>query len=147
MSDAKNQLRNRSGFSPRQWVFGTNGRQIGDLFDGTNDMASIPVESPDAKFARSTVIKNGARAAFFRCQTKDALDRAILHKPRIQPENYNVGDMVFIYREDAPGQGQETLSCLDWTGRCYRPRRFQLLDGEGRSMPSCSARAHQACRC
>lgn len=39
VSDAKNQLRNKSGFSPRQWVFGSNGRAVGDLFDGTEDLA------------------------------------------------------------------------------------------------------------
>ncbi len=44
VSDAKNQLRNKSGFSPRQWVFGSNGRQVGDLFDGTEDVAAVPLD-------------------------------------------------------------------------------------------------------
>lgn len=32
-SDAKNQLRTRSGYSPRQWVFGTQMRVPRDEFD------------------------------------------------------------------------------------------------------------------
>jgi hypothetical protein len=114
VSDAKNSLRNRSGFSPRQWVFGSNGRQVGDLFDGSDDTASFPAGSPDAKFARAQVVRTGARAAFFQCQTKDALQRAIHHKPRQQPEHYEVGDMVYIYREYRQGKGKKPSAA--WMG-------------------------------
>ena len=94
VSDAKNQLRNKSGFSPRQWVFGSNGRQVGDLFDGTEDVAAIPLETADSRFARSQVLRMGARAAFFQCQTRDALDRAVHHKLRVAAKPYEVGDLA-----------------------------------------------------
>ena len=114
VSDAKNQLRNKSGFSPRQWVFGSNGRQVGDLFDGTEDVAAIPLETADSRFARSQVLRMGARAAFFQCQTRDALDRAVHHKLRVAAKPYEVGDLAYIYREYRQGKGKKPAAT--WTG-------------------------------
>lgn len=45
------------------------------------------------KFSRSQVIRNRARAAFFRCQTKEALQRTVNHRPRGQ-EQENYGFLV-----------------------------------------------------
>ena len=114
VSDAKNQLRNKSGFSPRQWVFGSNGRQVGDLFDGTEDVAAIPLETADSRFARSQVLRMGARAAFLQCQTREALDRAVNHKPRVAAKPFEVGDLAYIYREYRQGKGKKPSAT--WTG-------------------------------
>ena len=114
VSDAKNQLRNRSGYSPRQWVFGTNGRQVGDLFDGAEDAAAFPVDSADSKFARSQVLRAGARAAFYRCQTQEALSRAVNHKPRVASKPLEIGDLAYIYREHRQGRGKKPSA--SWTG-------------------------------
>ena len=74
VSDAKNQLRNRSGYSPRQWVFGSNGRQPQDLLDAdSQDLEAMDLASPDTKFARTQVLRVGAKAAFFACQSKEAV--------------------------------------------------------------------------
>lgn len=61
-SNAKNQLRNRSGYSPRQWVFG----------------------APDEKMSRSHVIRMGARAAYFQYHAKQSVDEALHHRPRVE---------------------------------------------------------------
>jgi len=54
VSDAKNQLRNRSGYSHRQWVFGSNGRQPQDLLDAdSQDLEAMDLASPDTKLART----------------------------------------------------------------------------------------------
>ena len=114
VSDAKNSLRNKSGFSPRQWVFGSNGRQVGDLFDGDHELPGIPLESPDAKFSRNQVIRLGARAAFFRCQTKQALQRAVNHQARVQPRALDIGDLAYIYREGK--QARSKKPAARWVG-------------------------------
>ncbi len=64
VSDAKNSLRNKSGFSPRQWVFGSNGRQVGDLFDGDHDPARSPcclLQVPDQASAAASCESSGSR--------------------------------------------------------------------------------------
>ena len=115
VSDAKNQLRNRSGYSPRQWVFGSNGRQPADLFDMDQSQAEmLDLASPDAKFERSQVLRAGARAAFFACQSKEALQRASNHKPRVEKKNFEPGDLVYAYREVKQGKGKKPKST--WLG-------------------------------
>lgn len=89
-SDAKNQLRNRSGFSPRQCVFGCNIRMPGDLFDGSEELA---------KMGRRNQIRMAAKAAFFQCQTKSAPERAMHHKTRVEEKPYEPGELVYAYRE------------------------------------------------
>ena len=98
-SDAKNQLRNKSGYSPRQWVFGTNMRMAGDLFDRPEEMSALDHITADEKLGRRHQIKMAARAAFFQCQTKEALARAIAHKTRVEERSFNPGELVYAYRE------------------------------------------------
>lgn len=112
--DSKNSLRNRSGYSPRQWVFGVNQRLPGDLFDNTHEMSTIDAASAEGKFGRLQTIKNGAKAAFFQVQTKDAYQRAANHKARVQPPELVVGDLAYIYRELK--QGKTKKPSASWTG-------------------------------
>ncbi len=66
ISDAKNLLRNRSGYSPRQWVFGCNGRQPQNLLEmDAHELEAIDLVNPNTKFARSQVLRVGAKATFF----------------------------------------------------------------------------------
>eukprot|EP00913_Durusdinium_trenchii_P017481 g16427.t1 len=113
-NDAKNSLRNRSGYSPRQWVFGAQARTVGDLFDGDQELAANHAASADAKFSRSQVIRNGARVAFFRCQTKEALQRAINHRPRVEGRNYDPGELVYYFREVRQGKSKKPTA--SWCG-------------------------------
>ena len=115
VSDAKNQLRNRSGYSPRQWVFGSNGRQAPDIFDmDDTQLEMVDLASPDSKFARAQVLRAGAKAAFYACQSKEAVQRAMNHKPRIDKFNYEVGDLVYAYRQMRQGKGKKPKST--WLG-------------------------------
>ena len=109
-SDAKNQLRNRSGYSPRQWVFGSSMRNTGDLFDGPEELSSLEHITVDEKAARRHQIKMAARAAFFQCQSKQALDRAIAHKSRVEQRSFEAGELVYAFRE--------YLGKKRWLGPC-----------------------------
>ena len=105
VSDARNSLRNRAGFSPRQWVFGTNGRVVPDLEDGErNDLSAISAVTSDEKMSRKHMLKLGAKTAFFELQNVDSLKRALSHRTRVRPRDYKPGDMVYIYRDDPSGK-------------------------------------------
>ena len=58
---AKNGLRNRSGFSPRQWVFGCNERLPGDPFDAPEERGVVEIATVNQKFARSQQLRAAAR--------------------------------------------------------------------------------------
>ena len=111
VSDAKN----RSGYSPRQWVFGSNGRQPQDLLDAdSQDLEAMDLASPDTKFARTQVLRVGAKAAFFACQSKEAVQRAINNKPRVDNKAFQAGDLVYALREVGQGKGKKPKS--SWLG-------------------------------
>lgn len=115
VSDAKNQLRNRSGYSHRQWVFGSNGRQPQDLLDAdSQDLEAMDLASPDTKLARTQVLRVGAKAAFFACQSKEAVQRAINNKPRVDNKAFQAGDLVYALREVGQGKGKKPKS--SWLG-------------------------------
>lgn len=107
-SSAKNELRNKSGYSPRQWVFGTQARTTGDLFDSELAVEEFENVTADEKVSRAHAIRVGARAAFFLCQTKDALQRAAAHRTRVEKTTYEPGDLVYIYRELRQRKGKKS---------------------------------------
>ena len=52
VNHARNTLRNRSGYSPRQWVFGCNPREVPNGEDGpTGDWSALSAITADAKIA------------------------------------------------------------------------------------------------
>eukprot|EP00435_Cladocopium_sp_Y103_P068690 s358_g32.t1 len=105
VSEARNSLRNRAGFSPRQWVFGTNGRLVPDLEDGGgSDLSAIDAVTSDEKMSRKHTLKLGAKTAFFELQNVDSLKRALSHRTRVKPREFKPGDMVYIYRDDPSGK-------------------------------------------
>ena len=102
VNEAKNSLRNRSGFSPRQWVFGANG--IRDDDDGTQD---FDLATPNAKFARLSALRNTAKAAFFETQAVSAVRKAMAHKPRVEGATFEPGTLVYYFRLLRPGRGKK----------------------------------------
>ena len=114
VNDVKNNLRNRSGYSPRQWIFGSSLRSSPDLFDGDEEVAALHAASADSKFARAQVIRTGAKAAFFQCQSKEALARAAAHKPRVAGRDFEPGELVYLYRETKQGKSKKPTA--NWTG-------------------------------
>ena len=139
VSEARNTLRNRSGFSPRQWVFGSNGKLLANL-DEDEDWSAVSAVTADSKMGRKHALKIGARTAFFEMQNVDSLRRALNHKARVQPRSYNPGDLVYIFRDDPSGKrskarwiGPATVIGAEgqnyWTargGRCILAAREHL---------------------
>ena len=113
VNDARNSLRNRSGFSPRQWVFGTNGRLVADLEDGGHEMSALHAVTPEGRMARKHALRNGARIAFFEVQASAAVERALAHKNRTKPKEYKPGDLVYYYRQTKK-KGKQTSAM--WMG-------------------------------
>ena len=99
VSEARNSLRNRSGFSPRQWVFGTNGKTLTNLEDD-EDWSALSAITSDEKMGRKHALKIAARAAFFEVQNGAAIKKALSHRARVKPRQYQPGDLVYIYRAD-----------------------------------------------
>eukprot|EP00435_Cladocopium_sp_Y103_P057058 s39_g19.t1 len=68
----------------------------------------------DEKVSRAHAIRVGARAAFFSCQTKDALQRAAQHRARVERRDFAAGDLVYIHRELRQRKGKKSGST--WLG-------------------------------
>ena len=111
VSNAKNQLRNKDGYSPRQWVFGANPRLPGDVFDDENNLAAMSHYTVDARMQRQNAIRQAARIAFMWVQTDQAMQRALLHRSRVKP-----GDLVFIFRQKKPERDKKAVKM--WVGPC-----------------------------
>ena len=86
----------------------------GDLFDSHLGPEELDNITADEKVSRSHAIRLGARSAFFRCQTKDALQRAAQHKARVEKQDFAAGDLVFIHRELRQRKGKKSGST--WIG-------------------------------
>lgn len=70
VSEARNSLRNRSGFSPRQWVFGTNGKYMAN-FEDDEDFSITSAVTSDTKMGRKHSLKLAAKIAYFENQNAD----------------------------------------------------------------------------
>ena len=102
VNNAKNTLRNRAGFSPRQWVFGSNGHRDDD--DGTHN---YDIATPDTRFARLQAIRTAAKTAFFETRAQDAVRRASAHRPRVEGHPFEPGALVYFFRLRRPGKGKK----------------------------------------
>ena len=100
VNEARNTLRNKSGYSPRQWVFGSNGRLVPDPEDESDlQLSALSNATSDEKMARKQNLRVGARLAFFHYHSTDALQKALHHRARVYPRSFKPGDMVYVYRE------------------------------------------------
>ena len=86
-SNSKNQLRNRDGYSPRQWVFGVNPRILGDVIDEPEAVGSLSMVTSDVKMQRQNSIRQAAQITFLKVQTGAALQRSLLHQSRVKKQH------------------------------------------------------------
>lgn len=98
VNDAKNGLRSKAGYSPRQWLYGTQMRER-DLFNEEEDVAAFYDIATDEAFGRRRVIRMGARAAYYRAQSKDAIAKALARKPCVADRPFDPGELVYVFRE------------------------------------------------
>jgi hypothetical protein len=100
VSAAKNSLRRKFGFSPSQWVCGTEPRLPGELADdGENLAANWQARDPQSEVARRFCIREAAHHAFVEMQNDEGLRRAALRQARVKKGPYEIGEMVFFYRK------------------------------------------------
>ena len=117
VSNAKNQLCNKDGYAPRQWVFGVNPKLPGDVVDGASDLSALSSFSIDSKLQRQNAIRQAARIAFLQVQTSEAVQRALAHKSRVRKYNFEPGDLVYVFRERRPTvKGKRAQK--QWLGPC-----------------------------
>lgn len=69
------------------------------MFDNEDEISSLEHITVDGKAGRRHQIRMAARAAFYQCQTKHALERAIAHKARVEERSFEPGELVYAYRE------------------------------------------------
>ena len=121
VSEAKNTLRNRSGFSPRQWLLGSNGR----MDDDDDNVGMYNLASPETKFGRLQSIRMAAKTAYYETQAKEAISRATNHKPRVTERPFEPGELIFYHRLHRPGKGKKPkpqwLGPATVIGRAGRP--------------------------
>ena len=111
VSQAKNSLRRRCGFSPAQWVFGAEAKLPGCLVDATEQLAvHAAASSPASEIGRRFAIRAAARKAFIEMQHDASIRRALVHRARVKRVNYEPGDTVFFWR---PSQGRRAAG---WKG-------------------------------
>ena len=119
VSQAKNSLRRSHGYSPVQWLFGSEGR-VGDPFiDGEEDEPSVAAYfTPHEDWHRKQEIRWSARRAFTESQAEATVRRALQGRPRVQRTSFDVGDWVYIYRSsrNAGGSGRGHAGAGCWIG-------------------------------
>ena len=116
---AKNNLRRKHGYSPAQWLFGSQPR-TGDAFLDEEDSLYQREElrSPDELWRRKQTIRQAARQSFIQTQADDALKRAVLGRPRTNNEIFEQGDYVYIFRVDKTtgGKARHRQNAGEWIG-------------------------------
>ncbi|CAE7358519.1 RE1, partial [Symbiodinium microadriaticum] len=115
VNDAKNTLRNHAGFSPRQWLFGSNDHRGDDYEQAVGETESpFDTTTPATKFGRLQALRLAAKTAFFETKAKEAVQRAGSHKPRVEGAAFEPGSLVYIYRLLRPGKGKKPKNT--WLG-------------------------------
>ena len=116
---AKNRLRRVHGFSPAQWLFGTE-YNVGDpmLDEDLRLHQRQELQPPGAEWQRRQKIRQMAREEFIKSQANSGLQRAILGRPRVRQGDFESGDFVYIYRVDktAKGIARSRQNAGEWIG-------------------------------
>jgi hypothetical protein len=106
VSQAKNDLRRKAGYSPSQWVLGKLPRLPDCLIDASGNLATHSEILESDALARRIAIRTAARKAFCEAQSDQAIRRALVHRNRVKPREYEQGDLVFVFREYRTGQNK-----------------------------------------
>ena len=135
VNEPRNTLRNKSGFSPRQWVFGSNGRLVPDPEDESDlQLSALSHTTSDEKMARKQNLLVGARMAFFHYHSTDALQKALHHRARVFPPDIQAGRHGLCLQR-SENKGQKGILEVAWSSHRDRPRRVKLLGGTWWKMP------------
>ncbi|CAE8644643.1 unnamed protein product [Polarella glacialis] len=92
VTQAKNVLRRKNGFSPCQWVTGSDPKLAADLVDHPEDLAAHSQVLNDDMMARRMAIRTAARKSFICGQNDDAIRRALVHRNRVKKYQFEIGE-------------------------------------------------------
>ena len=114
VSAAKNNLRQKHGYSPAQRLFGAEPR-VGDAIFDQDLYYKEELRSPDEVWRRRQTIQ---LAAFLQTQAGTPLRRALLGRPRSNVDVYEQGDYVYIYiyrvNKTAGGKARKRQNAGEW---------------------------------
>ncbi|CAE8740947.1 unnamed protein product [Polarella glacialis] len=133
VTQAKNVLRRRNGFSPCQWVTGSDPKLAADLVDHPEDLAGHSQVLNDDMMARRMAIRTAARKSFICCQNDDAIRRALVHRNRVKKHQFEIGEYCYYFREIRQGRNRKPKA--QWLG----PAAAVGLEG-GNSWLSCGGK-------
>ena len=115
---AKNNLRREHGYSPAQWLFGSEPR-TGDAMLDENEKLYYrdTLQTPDETWLRKQLIRQSAREAFMKSQAEAATKRALLGRPRTRM-TYEPGDYVYLFRvnKTTGGRARHRQNVGEWIG-------------------------------
>ncbi|CAK0887813.1 unnamed protein product [Prorocentrum cordatum] len=102
VTQVKNELGRRGGFSPSQWVLGSHGPRVpGSLLQNDEAQRLEVIEAsldPQSAMARAMALREAARIARVRLDSDDRVKRAILRKARPSRGPFNIGAIVYFRR-------------------------------------------------
>ncbi|CAE8594596.1 unnamed protein product, partial [Polarella glacialis] len=133
VTQAKNVLRRKNGFSPCQWVTGSDPKLAADLVDHPEDLAAHSQVLNDDMMARRMAIRTAARKSFICGQNDDAIRRALVHRNRVKKHQFEIGEYCYYFREIRQGRNRKPKA--QWLG----PAVVVGLEG-GNSWLSCGGK-------
>eukprot|EP00435_Cladocopium_sp_Y103_P026720 s1126_g6.t1 len=116
---AKNSLRRKHGYSPSQWVFGSQPRCGDGVIDEDPElMIKDELLTPGLERERHEAIRHAAREAFIKSQADSAVRRALQGRPRAIKTNFAPGDWVYIFRKskNTGGAARIKQDAGEWIG-------------------------------
>ncbi|CAE8725915.1 unnamed protein product [Polarella glacialis] len=123
VTQAKNVLRRRNGFSPCQWVTGSDPKLAADLVD----------HKTWRRIRKRMAIRTAARKSFICGQNDDAIRRALVHRNRVKKHQFEIGEYCYYFREIRQGRNRKPKA--QWLG----PAVVVGLEG-GNSWLSCGGK-------
>ncbi|CAL1132729.1 unnamed protein product [Cladocopium goreaui] len=104
---AKNNLRRHHGYSPAQWLFGSEPRTGDAMLDENEKLFQLEeLRTEDDLWRRKQQIRYAARIAFLESQADAATKRALLGRSRVYPGPFSVGDYVYVFRVNKTAGGK-----------------------------------------
>ena len=102
---AKNNLRRHHGYSPAQWLFGSEPRTGDAMLDENEKLFQLEeLRTEDDLWRRKQQIRYAACIAFLESQADAATKRALLGRSRVYPGPFSVGDYVYVFKSSTTAE-------------------------------------------
>ena len=101
-----------------QWVFGVEPRVSEEPMGESVVNNGNVTDTAGGAWSRKLALQRLARVAFYESQATEAVKRASLGRPRVKRNDYQTGDIVYIYRvvKKPGGVGARHQGVGQWIG-------------------------------